>query len=161
MPIRVTLTGGEVLEAEGDEDTQRVIEFVARLSGRFGARASDTADPAEAREARLIRLEADLSADLRARIDQANPATDQELAVVLAEAAIAYGWGGLDRRDVERLATLASEEQPTSWRATFANARNAGLLENRDGAWVPTQEGLRRINSKSPRRNGRRSRSPD
>jgi hypothetical protein len=167
VSVRLTLTpgAGAVVDAEGAEDVQRLLDLVERLSGSLeltgtaGEARATASPPQELVPSEPLDLRALLSADLQERIVNAEPTSDQELAVVLAKAAVDYGMRGLDRRSVEPLAALAKVRRK-NWRGTLSNASMSGLLESRDGVWVPTRAGLRRISSRTPRRNGRRS-SPD
>lgn len=61
---------------------------------------------------------------------------------VIAQAAIDAGMEGLDFNTVERLYKALGVPKPGSWKATFSNARTAGLVQNVGrGLWKPTTQG--------------------
>ncbi len=60
----------------------------------------------------------------------------------MAQAAVDSGMEGLDFPTVERLYKAIGVRKPGSWKATFSNARTAGLVQNAArGLWKPTTKG--------------------
>lgn len=61
---------------------------------------------------------------------------------VMAQAAIDDGKEGLDFGTAEKLYKAIGIPRPGSWKATFSNARTAGLVQNVGrGLWKPTTQG--------------------
>ena len=79
---------------------------------------------------------------LSKRIGKVNANNHIQRVTVMAQAAVESGKEGLDFPTAERLYKEMGVPKPGSWKATFSNARGAGLVQNVGrGLWKPTTQG--------------------
>jgi hypothetical protein len=79
---------------------------------------------------------------LAKQLEKVGATTHIQRVTVMSQAAIDAGMEGLDFTTVEQLYKNLGVAKPGSWKATFSNARTAGLVQNVGrGKWKPTTKG--------------------
>jgi hypothetical protein len=80
--------------------------------------------------------------ELAKRLDKVGAKNHIQRVTVLAQAAIEAEMEGLDFATATRIYKALGVPKPASWKATFSNARTAGLVQNAGrGLWKPTTQG--------------------
>lgn len=79
---------------------------------------------------------------LAQRLERVGAKNHIQRVTVMAQAALEADMEGLDFATAERLYKAIGVPKPSSWKATFSNARTAGQVQNVGrGLWKPTTQG--------------------
>lgn len=163
MKIEIRFSSGAAALFEGEREDFDLFQRVLHDKQLNAIATPTTAQGEQSPNGDAAAINGDLSPQgLQARLDRASAQTDVERAAVLAHAAVEGGEEGLTTALADRWYSELGLPKPANWRATFSNARAAGLLHSsKRGVWRPTTagenfavHGLRRSSSRRLSRRG-------